>query len=100
VQCMVGAGSAAKRAVPRLLSPKSLDVAEMAILQGPFRGGNPMWLTGRRSYVIKYTHRHKTSACVYEARDTLDAVEDSEWELAGEEDRTADGRRRSEEEED
>ena len=42
VQCMVGAGSAAKRAVPRLLSPKSLDVAEMAILQGPFRGGNPM----------------------------------------------------------
>jgi hypothetical protein len=37
---------------------------------------------------------------VYEARDTLDAVEDSEWELAGEEDRTADGRRRSEEEED
>ena len=64
------------------------------------RHNTAILLTGRRSYVIKYTHRHKTSACVYEARDTLDAVEDSEWELAGEEDRTADGRRRSEEEED
>ena len=42
VQCMGGAASAAKSAVPRLVWPKSVAAVETAILQTPVRGGDPM----------------------------------------------------------